>query len=207
LLHDTEWQHRYERGYFLVLANHAFKNQPLEAAFTQCWTIWEHLFATMNRAWASDDALRNIHAADKIAFVLHTFALKPEIENADRERIRSLAAIRNRLVHHGRFPPNDTVYADAVLFVQITEFVVEKSLGLGPSNLFNTVERFDDFLAKNQTQKQGRISPKTRARVAGSGRGNNGGTTFNFNDFGSRSRQVLLFLLALSMRGALGHDG
>jgi hypothetical protein len=155
LLHDSDWQRRYERGYFLVLANHAFKDQPLEVAFTQCWTIWEHLFATMNSGRLSDDALRQARARDKIALIVHEFALKPSVGDGDRDWIRSLAEIRNRLVHHGRFPLRERVYRDAVLFCQITEFVVAKTLGLRPSNVFNTVERFEEFLrdAAQQTAR------------------------------------------------------
>ncbi len=45
LVRSEDWQHKYKGGYFLVLAQQAFRRQPLETAFTQCWTIWEHLFS------------------------------------------------------------------------------------------------------------------------------------------------------------------
>ena len=50
LLQDQAWQEMYAGGYFLFLANQAFRRQTLEAAFVQCWTIWEHLFAAQNQA-------------------------------------------------------------------------------------------------------------------------------------------------------------
>ncbi len=84
----------------------------------------------------------------KIEFILTEFALKAEIDGPSTERIKTLANIRNRLIHFGKFPEQDSVYADAVLFVRLTEFVIAKILGLTPSNVFNTTEELEKFLSK-----------------------------------------------------------
>lgn len=150
LIRDPGWRQKYDSGHFVALATQAFRPQPLEGTFAQCWTIWEHLFATMTRAWLSEEMLRHLHALDKIAFILHTFALRPNVSKKDGEKIRSLAGIRNSLIHNGRFPERETVYDEAELFCQITEFVIARIFGLGPSNLFNTIEKFEAFLASEQ---------------------------------------------------------
>ena len=69
-----------------------------------------------------------------------------EVDAPSKRRIETLAEIRNRLIHYGRFPERDSVWADADLFIRLTEFVITRILGLNPSNLFNTVEKLEDFL-------------------------------------------------------------
>lgn len=157
LLKDPAWRKQYGNGYFLVLAKCAFKRQPLESSFTQCWTIWEHLFALGNEAWMSGRTIRNVDSSEKIAFILSRSGIIGACDERNHERLRSLAEIRNRLVHAGRFPERDGVFKDAELFCQITEFVIAKVLGLGPSNLFNTVENFERFMER--TMKKGRTEP------------------------------------------------
>ena len=159
VIRTDEWLRKYERGYFLFLARQAFHAQPLESAFVQCWTIWEHLFAVLN-PWLSALHARRLESAEKIAFILMKFALCPKVDGESRARIVSLAEIRNALVHSGRFPERTAVYDDAILFNRLTEFVIAKILGLRPSNLFNTVERLEEFLRKERPQ-QGR--GKTRS--------------------------------------------
>jgi len=155
LLRSEEWQRRYAHGYFLFLAQQAFHQQPLESAFIQCWTIWEHLFAVLNQHWLSVKQIRQLDASEKIAFILTEFALRGEIGHASRKRIRSLAEIRNRLIHFGRFPDREAVHDDAVLFIRLTEFVIAKILGLSQSNLFNTVERLEEFLTPSNRHSKG----------------------------------------------------
>ena len=148
LMRTEEWQRKYERGYFLFLAKQAFHRQSLEAAFAQCWTIWEHLFTVHNRNWLSTKQIHQLDSSEKIAFILTEYALKGEIDELSRKRIRSLAEIRNRLIHFGRFPERGAVHDNAVLFIRLTEFVIAKILGLSPSNVFNTVEKLEAFLAQ-----------------------------------------------------------
>ncbi|MBI2165482.1 MAG: hypothetical protein HYU29_03645 [Chloroflexi bacterium] len=154
LIRSEDWQRKYKGGYFLILAQQAFCRQSLETAFTQCWTIWEHLFTVHNDRWLSDEQIRRLNSTDKIAFLLIEYALRGEIDNSDKERINSLAEIRNRLVHFGHFPKRGSVYHDARLFIRMTEFIIAKTLGLVPSNIFNTVEEWQDFLKR----KTGRLS-------------------------------------------------
>ncbi|MEA1959516.1 MAG: hypothetical protein U9N44_07685 [Chloroflexota bacterium] len=148
LIRGEEWQHKYDNGHYLVLANMAFRCQPLETAFTQCWTIWEHLFTLHNKRWLSDEQLRRIHSTEKIAFLLVEYALKGEIDKSGKGRIESLAAVRNELVHSGYFPEGSSVYADADLFIRLTELIIAKTIGLKPSNVFDTMERLEDFLKR-----------------------------------------------------------
>jgi hypothetical protein len=59
--------------------------------------------------------------------------------------------IRNRLIHFGQFPERDAVHSDAALFIRMTEYITAKALGLFPSNIFNTVEGLEEFLANKVT--------------------------------------------------------
>ena len=78
------------------------------------------------------------------------YALRGEIDKNSMEQIKSLAEIRNRLIHFGRFPDRNKVHNDAVLFIRITEFVIAKTLGLSPSNVFNTMEKLEEFINNPQ---------------------------------------------------------
>lgn len=147
LIRSEEWQNKYQGGYFLLLARPAFRRQLLESAFIQCWAIWEHLFAVLNRNWLSRRQLHQLSATEKISFLLVKYALAAEIDSSSRSRIESLAQIRNRLVHFGRFPERSSVHDDAVLFIQLTEFVIAKVLNLLPSNVLNTMERLEELLS------------------------------------------------------------
>ena len=148
LIRSEEWQRKYRHGYFLFLARMAFRRQPLEAAFVQCWTIWEHLFAILNQNWLSSKQIRQISTAEKISYMLVEYALRDEISETDRRRIEALANIRNRLIHFGRFPDRGAVHDDAVLFARLTEFVIAKILDLAPSNVLNTMEGLEEFLSR-----------------------------------------------------------
>lgn len=153
LIRSEQWLKKYRQGYFLFLAQQASYEQPIESAFTQCWTIWEHLFAILNQNWLSTKQIQQLDSSDKIAYILTEFALKGEIDELSRKRIKTLAEIRNRLIHFGKFPERDSVYADAVLFVRLTEFVIAKILGLTPSNVFNTTEKLERFLSNIESSK------------------------------------------------------
>jgi hypothetical protein len=146
LIRSEEWQRKYGHGYFLFLARMAFRRQPLEAAFVQCWTIWEHLFTILNQNWLSPRQIRQISAAAKISYILVEYTLRDDVSEADRTRIEALANLRNSLVHLGRFPDRGAVQDDAVLFTRLTEFVIARILGLAPSNVLNTMEGLERFL-------------------------------------------------------------
>ena len=146
LIRSEVWQRKYGQGYFLFLARMAFRRQPLEAAFIQCWTIWEHLFSILNQSWLSKNQIQLLSATEKISYLLVKYALRDEITEAERRTIKSLAKIRNRLVHFGRFPERGSVRDDAVLFTRLTEFIIARMLDLSPSNVLNTMERLEAFL-------------------------------------------------------------
>ncbi len=154
LMRTEKWQNKYGHGYFLFLINQAFHRQSLESSFTQCWTIWEHLFTVHNRRWLSDKNIRNLDAIEKLCFIMTEYALKDEIEVSSRKRIQSLVDTRNRLIHFGRFPVDElSVRDNAVLFIRLTEFIIAKILGLLPSNVFNTTEKLEDFLKEQSKAK------------------------------------------------------
>lgn len=150
LVRSENWQLKYKSGHFLLLARQAFRRQPLETIFVQCWTIWEHLFSILNDSWLSSKQIRQISSFEKIAFLLVEYALISEIDDYARSRIKSLAEIRNRLIHFGYFP-NNAIQKDAVMFIELTEFVIAKILGLSPSEIFDTMVKLEEFLKKCRT--------------------------------------------------------
>lgn len=150
LIRSEDWQHKYRNGYFLLLAKQAFKRQTLESSFLQCWTIWEHLFTIHNDDWLDRKQIEKLPAADKITYILIRYALRNEIDSIARNRINTLSEIRNRLIHFGRFPERDAVHDDAILFIRLTEFIIAKTLGLMPSNLFNTIEKLEEFISSTK---------------------------------------------------------
>jgi hypothetical protein len=147
LVRTEEWQHEYQKGYFLFLAQQAFRLRSPDIAFTLCWTIWEHLFAILNCGWLPEDRVWQIHSSEKVAFLLLKYGLKDNIGKEDRKQIKDLVGIRNKLVHFRYFPERvksapkrKSVYDDAVLFIRLTEFIIARILGLSPSNALNTKE-------------------------------------------------------------------
>jgi hypothetical protein len=141
LIRSEEWQKKYHHGYFLFLARQAFQQQVLESSFVQCWTIWEHLFAILDHRQS---------AAKTISFLLAKYVLKENIDEKSQKRIGDWAKIRNSLVHFGHFPKEDKVYDDAYLFIELTEFILAKILGLYPSDVFNTAEKLETFLKEKK---------------------------------------------------------
>jgi len=160
LIRTEKWLKKYRNGYFIILARNAFRQQSLESSFIQAWTIWEHLFAVLNGHWLSKERLRQVSSVEKVSFLLVQYALKDEIDNASRKRIEVLAEIRNRLIHFGRFPARDKVSQDAHLFILLTEFIIAKILELEPSNVFNTVEKLEDFLKNSEAAAKKASSTK-----------------------------------------------
>jgi len=168
LVRTEEWQHEYQRGYFLFLAQQAFRNRSPDVAFILCWVIWEHLFAILNRGWLPKNRAKQIHSPEKVAFLLVKYGLKDNIGEGDRKQIEDLTGIRNRLVHFGCFPEKEKsapehkskdsleqelVYKDVVLFIRLTEFIIAKILGLSPSNVFDTTKCLEDFLTKSHASR------------------------------------------------------
>ena len=146
-MQDENWQRNFKNGFFLVLLSQAIKQRLLEAAFGQCWTIWEHLFACLTDSWISRSGNRQLNAKEKIAFLLIHFGVRVELDDSEKTRLDDLVAIRNRLIHYGQFPERDAVRSDAEMFIHMTEFIAAKALGLYPSNVFGTIEGLDEFLS------------------------------------------------------------
>lgn len=157
LIRTEEWENRYKLGYFLFLAQQAFRSRSPDIAFTLCWVIWEHLFAILNRDWLPKDRVRRIHSSDKLAFLFVKYEIKDNITKENRRQIEKWVDIRNKLVHFGRFPEvdpknsakhscaYDSVYDDVISFIRFTEFIIAKTLKLSPSHALNT-KKMDDFL-------------------------------------------------------------
>ena len=151
-IREPTWVETYNGGYFLVLLSEAIQQRSLESAFTQCWTIWEHLFAVLNETWISTQSLKNLNSREKICNLLIHFNVRRTLTNAEKNRIDDLVHIRNRLIHYGQFPEKSNVRQDAEMFVRMTEFIGVKTLGLLPSNVFNTMEQFEDFLTQTASR-------------------------------------------------------
>jgi hypothetical protein len=146
LMRTKEWQIEYNRGYFLILAKMAFRQQVMESSFIFCWTIWEHLFAILNYKWLSMNQIQQLSSKEKISFLLVKYSLVDEIDDSSRKRIDLLAEIRNRLIHYGRFPERGTIHNEVLLFFQLTEYIIAEALGLSPSTVINTKENLQRFL-------------------------------------------------------------
>lgn len=142
LIRTKKWRERYDRGYFLFLAQQAFRSDYLDVAFTLCWTIWEHLFVVLSRTWLSKKTLRRMSLADKVAFLLVECNIKHAITEKNREQINSWVGIRNQLVHDRRMfseresegdlssPAKDSMLSDMFAFIQCTEIMIARILGL-----------------------------------------------------------------------------
>lgn len=148
LIRTDQWLKKYQNGYFLLLLNHAEKRQILETAFVLHWTILEHLFTLHNRKWLSDERIQKLPSAEKISFLLVEYAPSSEITTPNKKRISELAGVRNRLVHFGKFP-DVMAEKNAELVIRLAEFIIAKILGLLPSNVFNTIEKLEQFFNRS----------------------------------------------------------
>jgi hypothetical protein len=157
LVRSEEWENRYERGYFLFLAQQAFRSRSLDIAFILCWVIWEHLSKILIRARLPEDRLLKKRARSKIAFLFIKYKIKDNITDKNESQIEEWENIRNELVHFGCFPQvnpeisvkhsseYDSSYDDIISFIRFTEFIIAKILGLSPSHALNT-KKMDEFL-------------------------------------------------------------
>jgi hypothetical protein len=150
-MRTEQWRERYRGGYYLFLFRTALQERTIESAFSQCWTIWEHLFSVLNEPWMSKSSIRRTDSSEKIAFLLVTYALCGRLQEAEKSRLRVLAEIRNRLIHFGQFPEGSRVHDDAVLFIYMTEWIVSRSLALEPSEVFDTLDHFAEFISRAST--------------------------------------------------------
>lgn len=147
LIRSDHWQKKFANGALLFLARDAFGSYGLESQFVQCWTIWEHVFALHNQAWLGREDIERMSAREKIAFVLVEYGFSEQV--ARHRQLSTLATIRNRLVHFGRFPETTDPFSlmnQVRLFINLTELLIAKILGLSASNVLNTQEKWDEFL-------------------------------------------------------------
>jgi hypothetical protein len=155
LIRDVNWQKSYGCGQFLVLYREVIAAYRLEIAFSLAWTMWEHLFSVQNGMWLDKNS--RVTAKEKILYVAHKI-LGLDDSPSMRKRFADLVEARNRLVHFGILPEdnssNGKFYRDAViLFLELTEMVIVRALALGePSNLFNTIERLEAWLNGRRPQ-------------------------------------------------------
>lgn len=103
------------------------------------------------------DKNSRVTAKEKILYVAHKI-LGLDDSPSMRKRFADLVEARNRLVHFGILPEdnssNSKFYRDAViLFLELTEMVIVRALALGePSNIFNTIERLEAWLNGRRPQ-------------------------------------------------------
>lgn len=138
------WQSTYGEGHFLFLFGSACHRQIIEISFLLCWTIWEHLFRLHNEQWISKKTLKDMNTREKVRFILTRYGLREKITKSDEKSVNRLTLIRHRLAHDGTFTETDDAQA-ADLFIRLTEFVIAKTLGLEPSEVFSPLERLDRF--------------------------------------------------------------
>lgn len=145
LTRTAEWRKRYGDGHYLALALSSFRQQPLEARFALSWALWEHLFA-LGHPWMSVNAIHRMSSVEKIAFIFYEYTLLDDgINDKARVVISRLTSMRNRLTHYGFFPDDELAIGHAVLFLELTEFVVARTLGIAAANVLNTRERLAAF--------------------------------------------------------------
>lgn len=145
LISSEKWQNEYEGGYFLFLFKSAIQRQIIETAFISCWTIWEHIFAIKNRKWLDNTAIEQMSGDKKIAFILNEYFLK-NIDDTSRKNIQRINKTRNRLIHFGK-KTEQIDYKEMEMFIRLTEQLIAIILELSPSNIFNSFEALDNFLA------------------------------------------------------------
>jgi hypothetical protein len=145
LVRSPDWNTKYGQGRFLFLVRSMLRPQTIESAFIGGWIIWEHLFTILNQSWLSQNQNRRITAIEKLSFILVRYRLLEKVEDYKKGRLRVFSRIRNNLVHQGAFIDEDTI-DNARLFIEVTENVIARILGLEPSNVFNTQEHFQGFL-------------------------------------------------------------
>lgn len=143
-IRSEEWQRAYCGGHFLFLFLAACHRQVVETSFLLCWTIWEHLFRLHNEHWVSRRTLKDMNVREKIRFILTEYGLRDKISKQDEKSVNRLTLVRHRLTHDGTFEKSDDIKA-ANLFIRLTEFVIAKTLGLEPSDVFSPRERLDRF--------------------------------------------------------------
>jgi len=130
-MRDEAWLKRFKKGYYLFLFAQAVRQHTLEAAFVQSFTIWEHLFSVRFQGEWTDEKIWSHAAHKKVAHLLIEHGLRPGLTTDERGRLKPyLADVRHRLVHSGRFPDEDGARERARFFVELTELLVAKTLGL-----------------------------------------------------------------------------
>ena len=87
-----------------------------------------------------------MNSLEKISFILIEYNLQDNVNDITRSNIKKLSKIRNRLIHYGKFPVENNVKEDALLFIHLTEIILAKILELTPSNLFNTTDKLKHYL-------------------------------------------------------------
>ena len=150
------WRDRYRGGYYLFLFRSALQERTIESAFSQCWTVWEHLFSVLSDPWMTSTSIRNANSSDKIAFLLVNYAVRERLQEKEKSRIKALSEIRNRLIHFGELPRRSSVHDDAMLFISMTQWIVARTLGLQPSEVFDTLNRFEQFMSSTAGSAQQR---------------------------------------------------
>lgn len=154
LLGNEEWRQKYGNGYFLFLARQAFSSYTVESAFTQCWTLWEHLFCLWNKGILSEKEISDTNGTERISHVLEKSGLYREtIETGSNEfnRLRDLKNLRNELVHFGTL--NKHAIKDVVLFIWLTEILVSKALDQNPNDIFDILGALEKFFNEQETQQ------------------------------------------------------
>jgi len=146
LIRSREWQERYKGGHFLFLYQSAMEKRYAAEVFTQCWTIWSHIFGIENIGNYTEAQIRRSAESDRIKYVLEEYFYDP-LDRAANAKIEIMAKARHRIVHFGK-KSDDVSYDDLELFIRATEALIAKIFGLQPSNLYNTSERLSRYFGQ-----------------------------------------------------------
>ena len=120
------------------------QRMDIEPTFVLCWTVWEHLYSTINPKALSTKQLELLEGKQKITyFFVKYFGLK--LNKGSHNELLRITKARNTLLHRGK-KPSDVDYGEMTLFIQATACLISKILGLTPSNVFNTNEKLARFL-------------------------------------------------------------
>jgi len=146
LIRTESWLKKYHNGWFLILLQHVFRDQPTELSFILCWTIWEHLFSILKQNSLTEKKIWRTKAKDKVTFLLEEYVLSTKLKPDSKQYVKKLVKIRDRQIHFGRFHKGDSDYETANLFMKLTDFITAKILELTPFDESHTLSSLNKFL-------------------------------------------------------------
>lgn len=141
------WQKKYLNGYFLFLAKEAFMHQPIQKAFMSSAILWEHLYKAINPKNRTEEQLEMVKIKDAVYYLLVNYFEISQSQVTPEKIQKYFAKPRNAVAHFGKLP-SKLSRRDAQLFIELTEQLVAKILGLKPKNTMNTNEKLRNLFRR-----------------------------------------------------------